>query len=180
MKSFGSGRRYAQALFELATADGNVDAWQHDLGVAAQLAADPIIAHGVDTPALAFAQRRQFVAQLLHGRVAAQVENLGLLLAHRGRFAILPDIAREYDGMVRQARGVVAATVASSSPLSQAELASVRARVEQLAGSTVELSESVDPSLIGGVRVTVGDTQIDASVASRLRRLRRELVQGIT
>jgi F-type H+-transporting ATPase subunit delta len=180
MKSLGSGRRYAQALFELATADGKVDAWQHDLGVAAQLAADPIIAHGVDTPALAFARRRQFVAQLLHDRVAAQVENLGLLLAHRGRFAILPDVAREYDGMVREARGIVAATVASSSPLSKAELASVRARVEQLAGSTVELSESVDPSLIGGVRVTVGDTQIDASVASRLRRLRRELVQGIT
>jgi len=178
MRIVASTRRYAQALFELAAAAGKVDEWQRDLAVVCGLGSDPIIVRGLDSPAIPFAERRRFVERLLDGRVAPQVCNLAVLMAQRSRFGQMPDVSREFDAFVRQSRGIVAASVTSSAPLAGDELAAVKARVEKLAGASVELHQNVDPALIGGVTVTIGDRQIDASVAGRLERLRAELVQG--
>jgi F-type H+-transporting ATPase subunit delta len=164
MPRLGAGRRYAEAAFELATRDGTVDVWQRELAVAAGLARD--------------ANRREAVEQLLGSRVSRQVLNLSLILTERGRFSVLPSVADEYDALVRRSRGIVAATVTTPAALSKAELAAVRTRVEQLAGTTVELGTETDPSLIGGLTVKIGDRLIDASVRGRLERLRGRLVQG--
>jgi F-type H+-transporting ATPase subunit delta len=173
-----SARRYAQALFELATAAGKVDAWRHDLGVACELASNARVARAVDSPAVPFTERRDALTRLLGPHVAPQVLNLACLLASRGRFSITPDISRAYDALVRRSRGIVAATISSPAPLSEGEFAAVKARVETIAGAQAEVYQEVDPTLIGGVCVRIGDLQIDASVASRLRRLRQELVSG--
>lgn len=178
MPRLGAGKRYAEAAFELASRDGTVDAWRKDLAVACEVASDERAARDIDSPAVAFAHRRKAVEALLASRVSPMALNLTLVLAQRGRFALLPQIAAEFDELVRQSRGIVAATVTSPAPLSKEELAAVKARVEQLAGAKVELSTATDPSLIGGLRVKIGDWQIDASVSTRLARLRKQLVQG--
>ena len=116
--------------------------------------------------------------QLLGRRISRQALNLALLLTRRGRFGILPAVSAEYDAMVRESRGIVAATVTTPTPLSTKDLAAVRTRVEQLAGSHVELDAETDPSLVGGLTVKIGDRLIDASVRGRLERLRGQLVQG--
>jgi F-type H+-transporting ATPase subunit delta len=180
MNRLASGRRYAQALFELAGDAGQVDAWRADLGLACEVAGNAAAARTIDNPARPLAERRALVTGLLHGRVAAQVESLALLLAQRGRFSIMPEVGREYDHLVRASRGIVAATVSSPMPLTPGELAALKTAMERIAGAQVELYPETDPSLIGGVSVMIGDRQIDASVASRLRRLRRELVQGVS
>ena len=180
MSRIGAGRRYAEAAFELAVRDESVDAWQRDLVVAAEMARDERVARIVDSPAVPFARRRKVVEQLLAKHVSPGALNLALLLAKRGRFGVLPSVSSEYDAKVRQARGIVAATVSTPEPLSPAELASVLARVEQLAGASVELTTGVDPGLIGGLTIKIGDTLIDASVSGRLARLRGQLVQGTT
>jgi F-type H+-transporting ATPase subunit delta len=173
-----SARRYAQALFELATTAGKVDEWRRDLGTACEMASNEAVARAIDSPAVPLAQRRDALARLLGPRVAPPIMNLAVLLASRSRFAIMPDVSSEYDGLVRQSRGIVAATVTSVWPLSDEELEAVKTKVEQLAGATVELYQETNPALIGGVCVKIGDLQIDSSVANRLMRLRRELVQG--
>ncbi len=178
MKRLASGRRYAQAVFELAGDAGKVDAWRADLGLACEVASEAAASRIIDNPSLPIAERRRVVDRLLGKRVAPQILNLAYLLAERGRFALMPQVSREYDDLVRLSRGIVAATVTSPTRLSEPELAAVKTRVEQIAGAQAELYAEVDPSLIGGVSVMIGDQQIDASVASRLRRLRQELVQG--
>jgi F-type H+-transporting ATPase subunit delta len=178
MLRIGAGRRYAEAAFELATRDGTVDAWQRDLAFAAGLARDERVARDVDSPAVAFEHRRKAVEELLGGHVSPQALNLALLLTKRGRFAILPSVGAEYDALVRKSRGIVAATVTTPGALSAVELTAVRTRVEQLAGSKVELGTDTDPSLVGGLTVRIGDRLIDASVRGRLERLRGRLVQG--
>ncbi len=178
MPRLGAGRRYAEAAFELATRDETVDAWQHDLTVAAGLARDERVVRAVDSPAVAIASRRKAVEQLLGGHVSRQALNLALLLTGRGRFGILPAVSAEYDAMVRESRGIVAATVMTPAPLSAKDLAAIRTRVEQLAGAQVELETGTDPSLVGGLTIKIGDRLIDASVRGRLERLRGRLVQG--
>ncbi|HEX7591440.1 MAG TPA: ATP synthase F1 subunit delta [Candidatus Limnocylindrales bacterium] len=178
MPHAGVGRRYAEAAFELATRDKAVDAWQRDLAFAAELARDERVARAADSPAVPVAERRKVVRKLLSKRVSPLALNLALLLAERGRFAVLPDVSTEYDALVRKSRGIVAATVTTPAPLSERQLAAVKKRVEQLAGAHVELSTATDPTLLGGLRVRIGDLQIDASVSGRLERLRARLVQG--
>jgi len=180
MSRIGAGRRYAEAAFELAVRDEKVDAWQRDLALAAALAGDEGVVRIVDNPAVPFGERRKVVEQLLGKHVSPQALNLALLLAKHGRFGVLPSVSSEYDAKVRQTRGIVAATVTTPEPLSAAELAAVRTRVEQLAGAKVELATGVDPGLIGGLTIKIGDRLIDASVRGRLERLRGRLVQGTT
>jgi len=180
MSPIGAGRRYAEAAFELATRDDSVDAWQRDLTLAAEMARDERVARIVDSPAVPFGQRRKVVEQLLGKHVSSGALNLALLLAKRGRFGVMPSVSFEYDAKVRQARGIVAATVSTPEPLSARELAAVQVRVELLAGAKVELATSVDPALLGGLTIKIGDRLIDASVRGRLERLRGRLVQGTT
>ena len=171
-------RRYAEAVFELATRDQTVDEWRRELGLACDLANDRDLARALDSPAVGFAQRREAVERLLEARVSHEALNLVLLLVSRTRFSLIPAIVAEYDALVRRSRGIVAVTVTSAAPLSKAELAAVSTRLGQIAGARVEMETQNDPSLIGGLRVTIGDRQIDASVVTRLARLRRQLVQG--
>jgi F-type H+-transporting ATPase subunit delta len=178
MRSPGAGRRYAEAAFGLAQQAGTVEAWQRDLAIAAGLAGFERIGLAADSPAVPFEERRAMIERLLGSLISAQACNLVLLLARRGRFEILPDVSAEYDALVRKSRGIVAATVTTPAPLSDATLARVRARVEELAGANVELATAVDPALLGGLTVRIGDILIDASVQSRLDRLRAQLAQG--
>ena len=152
--------------------------WRKDLAAACELAQDERVARDIDSPAVAFVHRRKAVEALLGHRVSRTALNLALVLAQRGRFALLPQISAEFDELVRRSRGIVAATVTTASPLSAKELASVQARVEQLAGAKAEVSTAIDPSLIGGLRIKIGDWQIDASVSTRMDRLRKQLLGG--
>ena len=178
MPLVGAGRRYAEAAFQLASRDGAVDSWQRDLVLAAGLARDERIARAVDSPAVPFGERRKIVESMLAKPVLTGVRNLALLLSQRGRFAIMPNVSAEYDALVRESRGIVAATVTTPAPLSEKELAAVKARIEQLAGANVDLTTTTDPKLLGGLTVRIGDELIDASIRGRLERLRGTLVQG--
>ncbi|MGD0862143.1 MAG: ATP synthase F1 subunit delta [Candidatus Limnocylindrales bacterium] len=173
-----AARRYAEALFELATRDARVDAWRTDIGYACALAQDERAVRAIDSPAVPFRERRKVVEQLLGSHVSRQVLNLALLLAERGRFSTTPAVSDEYDDLVRHSRGIVGVIVTSPAPLSEGELETLKRRIERLAGARVEISTETDPGLVGGLCVMIGDLQIDDSVAGRLRRLRRQLVQG--
>ena len=179
MPRIGAGRRYAEAAFELAERDGAVDAWSRDLALAAGLARDERVARAVDSPAAPFAARRKAVEQLMDKLgVSTGARNLALLLAQRGRFASLPEVSAEYDGLVRDSRGIVAATVTTPTPLAKKELAAIQVRVERIAGAGVELAAETDPTLLGGLTLRIGDRLIDDSLQGRLARLRGRLIQG--
>ena len=134
MPHLAAARRYAEALFELATRDDKVDAWRADVGYVCGLAQDRQVVRAVDSPAVAFGERRKIVEELLAGHVSREVRNLALVLAQRGRFSIMPAVSDEYDDLVRQSRGIVGVTVTSPGPLSEAELAALQVRIEKFAG----------------------------------------------
>jgi F-type H+-transporting ATPase subunit delta len=178
MPRLAASRRFAEAAFEIATRDGTVEAWRKDLGVCCEMASDEAVARAIDSPAVPFERRREAVEQLLASRVSRLTLNLALMLAARGRFALLPDISSDFDELWRRSRGIVGATVTTPSVLTPSELAALQGRLEEISGSRIELYTEINPDLIGGLCVRIGDYQIDASIATRLSRLRKQLVQG--
>jgi F-type H+-transporting ATPase subunit delta len=132
----------------------------------------------VDSPAVPLAQRLAVTSALLEARIAPQALRLVNLLVGRGRAAILPRVAEEFGRRLNQHRGIVRATVTSAAALTDKETAEIRSRVEAMAGAQVEIRSAVDPALIGGLTIQVGDRLLDASIRGRLERLRAQLQSG--
>jgi F-type H+-transporting ATPase subunit delta len=177
-RSATGARRYAEAAFEIARRDGTLERWRDDLRLATDVAMQPDAARVVDNPAISFAVRREILAALLQDRLAPPAFNLVLLLAQRGRLASVPAVAAEYKRLVDREHAVVVATVTSAVPLEPREIDAIAVRVREMTGAQAEIETAVDPELIGGLTVRIGDRLIDASVRGRLERLRDRIVAG--
>jgi F-type H+-transporting ATPase subunit delta len=173
-----ASRRYAEAAFELAIRDDAVDAWADDLTKAAQLVGDQRVARIVDNPSRPFADRRDILDKLLNKRISPPARRLVALLAERGRLDLLPDIADEYNELLKRRRGIVTAIVTSAVPLTKEESQALEERLRAMTGATVELQPQIDEGLIGGLTVRIGDRLLDGSVRGRLERLRDRLIAG--
>ncbi len=104
--------------------------------------------------------------------------NLIGLMLRRGRIDQLPRLAAEFRRLDNARQGITIATATSATALSPDEVRALTQRMEQFTGGRVELDLQVDPSLLGGLVVRVGDRLIDGSVRGRLERLRNQLVSG--
>ena len=173
-----AARRYAEAAFEVALADDQLDAWQEDLALAAEILGRPDVEPTVHSPAVPLEERVEIVRQLLEPRIARGPLRLVTLVVQRGKVHALPRISEEYTRLLNAHRGVVVATVTSAVPLTADETAAIRSRVEAMAGSAVELATEVNPDLLGGLTIQVRDRLLDASIRGRLERLRDQLHAG--
>jgi F-type H+-transporting ATPase subunit delta len=90
----------------------------------------------------------------------------------------MPQVANEFRRLYNKNAGIVEATATSALALDDAEVAALTKRLEQLTGARIELERKVDPSLLGGIQVRIGDTLYDGSVRGRLERLRTRLAAG--
>jgi F-type H+-transporting ATPase subunit delta len=97
------------------------------------------------------------------------------LLVERDRVRILPAIAEEFALAWNEGRGVVAAAAVSAIDLDATQKLALAQALEKAAGKTVELTTSVDPTVLGGLRVTLGGRTLDGTVVTQLRALRRRL-----
>jgi F-type H+-transporting ATPase subunit delta len=203
-----AARRYAEAAFELAERDGTLDAWLAALTAAAEALTLETALRIVDNPAIPLRERQAAVEAILEGRafesllgraieqlpapevdpttvrrqvaerVGRQLTNLVGLLVERRRVALLPKVADAFRRLIYARRNIVEAEVASAAPLTEAERAALRERLARLVGRRVELRERLDPGLLGGLVVRIGDRLYDASVRGRLERLRNRLIAG--
>ena len=177
-RSSTAARRYAESAFEIAGRDGTIDAWRADLDGAASVLEDPAVARGLSDPTVATEVREAAVVAGFRSKVSAPALNLLRLLVQRGRIADLPQVAAEFRRLDNLRQGIAPARVVSAAPLEPAEVKALIARLEQMTGGQIELDQEVDPSLLGGLVVQVGDRLIDGSVRGRLERLRNQLVSG--
>ena len=171
-----AARRYAEAAFELAGRDRSHERWRDDLRLAADVLGERDAARIVTSRSVRFVDREALITRALGSRVLPGVLNLIRLLARREKLDLLPAVAADFHALLNRQRGIVPALVTSAAPLTPDEDAAVRAKVVRLAGSEVDLTTQVDPALIGGLTVRIGDRLIDASVRGRLERLREGLL----
>ncbi len=173
-----SARRYAEAASQIADRDGTLEGWLKDLETAAAALGEDDAARFLANPAIPFDDRAEVVNQILGKRVSEKARNLVLLLVRRGRSELLPRVASEYRRLYDRREGIVEATVTSATSLEEDELAAIRSRIGELTSGKVEMTTRVDPSILGGVIIQLGDQLIDGSVRGRLERLRNQLAAG--
>lgn len=170
-------RRYAEAAFQIARRDDTLEVWRRELDLAAGTLQTGKLESVLANPAIPLDQRID-AAQKICADLSEPVRNLVLLLLRRGRIEQLPRVATEFARLDDQRKGLTQAIATSAAPLDAKEVAAITSRLEQLVGGSVELQTDVDPSILGGLVVRIGDQLIDGSVLGRLERLRNQLASG--
>ncbi len=173
-----AARRYAEAAFQVALSEDQLDGWQSDLAASVTMLGRPDVEPTVHSPAVPLRERVEIVRQLLEPRIAPGPLRLVTLVVERGKVHDLPRISDEYTRLLNAHRGVVMATVTSAVPLTTEETVAIQSRVEAMAGARVDLRTAVDPDLLGGLTIQVRDRLLDASIRGRLERLRDQLHAG--
>lgn len=170
----GVAGRYATALFELAEAQGALDAVAADLGkISAMLAASEDLTRLVRSPLFsAEEQGRAFSAVLDKAGISGLVKNFaGLVIKNRRLFA-LADMISAYGALLAQKRGEVTAQVTSAHVLGDAQVESLKAALKAATGRDVRIDTKVDAGLLGGLIVKVGSRMIDSSLRTKLNSLK--------
>jgi F-type H+-transporting ATPase subunit delta len=173
-----TARRYAEAALSIAERDDSLDTWVAALETATTRLGVPELMRILADPALPFESRRSVAEQVMADVVTGGPRNLVLLLVRRGRIELLPEVAAQLRRLYDQRLGIVGATVTSAAPLTDAEVEALRERLAGMTGGRVDISLQVDPDILGGVMVRIGDRLIDGSVRGRLERLRTRLASG--
>jgi F-type H+-transporting ATPase subunit delta len=132
-----------------------------------------VLAH----PKVSPQDKRRILGLALEGRAIQSVVVFADLLLRKKRLVLAADIAREFKALVDEAKGVQMATVVSAVALNDAERTRLLAELQTQTGKTIVLAEEVDPSLIGGAFVRIGDRVIDRSVKTLLEAVSHQLYE---
>lgn len=177
-------RPYAEAIFEMANADGELSAWSTSLQIAAAVLADKNLVEYLGRPGLGNATRLDFLTGLFGKAKATQLSgsdeygtNFLKLLLENKRIAVLPEIAAHFAVLKAQVENTVDATVTSAAPMSQAETDTISAALKKRLGRNVKVTTNVDANLIGGAVIRAGDVVIDGSLRARLEGLANALTK---
>lgn len=175
MKNPAAAKRYADALFDVAKAKGQVESVEQEYaGVVAALREHPELNNILLHPSISQDVKKQQFIGLFEGHVSALVLNFLQVLFDARRQDTIEDIYEEYVRLVDTYRGVVKAQVETAVPLTEEELTTLKNTLGAN-GKQVKVSATVNPALIGGAKVRVGDRVLDYSVAGQLERFRQTL-----
>ncbi|CAM3781704.1 F0F1 ATP synthase subunit delta [Roseateles saccharophilus] len=164
-------RPYAEALFQVAKSQ-DLAAWGRQLDALAQVAQDADLRQFADHPKAQPAQVVAVMTAAAKQTLAAGVQNLLQAVVENGRLAALPEIVAQYHVLANAASGVSDAQIYSAFEINGAQLAELKASLEKRFGRKLDTHVQLEPGLIGGVRVVVGDEVLDTSVKARLERMK--------
>lgn len=170
-------RPYAEALFK-ASADKGADlgstvAWVEEL---AAIAANPQLRQLADNPNVSKTQVFDLITGVAKSALPEAARNFLRVILENGRLDVLPEAAAQFRSLVNSKSGSSDAVVYSAFPIADAALAELGASLEKRFGRKLNLTVKPDESLIGGVRVVVGDEVLDTSVKARLEQMKAALI----
>ncbi|MFA0737925.1 MAG: hypothetical protein LKKZDAJK_001025 [Candidatus Fervidibacter sp.] len=171
-------RRYAYALLIAATKAGELDRVEAEVQSLRDLfARTPQLVKFLMQPLVPFSEKERLLRQRLEGRLSPVTLHFLLTVVKHKRAEAFEHIARVFEELVREYRGEVVAEVTSAVPLTDHERAITLQRLQEITGKKVLLRERVDPSIVGGMRIIVGNKLLDLSLRGHLERIRERLRQ---
>lgn len=164
-------RPYAVAAYKLGREQKALAKWSEMLGFAAAVANDAQIKAYIEDPKVISAELEATFLKVCADQLNENGQNLIKILVEYGRLSILPEIHSAFEALKAQDEGTLDATIVSAAKISAAETKDLVKRLEAKFGKKIEAIVSVDPEIIGGIKIIVGDTVIDASVKGQLQNL---------
>lgn len=171
--------RYAEALINIAAEKNELDVYQQDLGViSGAFTGLPEFKSFLLNPETEVGEKKTALQRMFQSNIRDEVLNLILLLIDKGRVKYLPGIYVEFVRLADDRRSVLSMKIVSAAPLEQAQLEAIREKFRKLYNaSSVKADVEIDESLIGGVKVMIGDKLIDGSVKGMLKNLQDALIK---
>ena len=171
-------RRYARALLELGTENGNLDALVDEVSrMAAAWHDSAELRAVVETPTVGLDAKRGIVREVATGLALGPVTtSTVLLLTDRRRLRLIGEISQFLHEMNDARKGLVRAEVTTAVPLSDAFYSRLKEQLERLTGKHVALDKKHDPAILGGVIARIGDQVFDSSIRTRLQSLKNALL----
>lgn len=162
-------RGYAEALFSVARAEGDLDKVEDELyEFASTIETNTALREALTDPGLPADRKIAVITELLGGRASAHAINAISFVVEQGRAKELPDIARQFATVAAEHKQSSLAEVRTAVALSDAQRESIKVALAKATGRPIEVKTVVDPSVIGGVVARIGDEIIDGSVRTRL------------
>lgn len=173
-------RPYAKAAFEYAKEHNTINEWENFLSLTAQVVLDKEFLPVIDNPAISYDKKAAVLMQVYHDKVPTNasseaLSNFVVQLAQHDRLALVPEIQTHYSKLKSQELKQVDAYITSAYPLTDEQRQLLQKSLAQKEQAIVILHEQVDPSLIGGATIKVGDKFTDGSVRGKLTQLRTQL-----
>lgn len=163
-------RPYAEALFKACSADlSGASHWVDELGMIAENAA---LQQFADSPKVTSTQVFDLIASIIKSDLSEQAKNFLRTVIENKRLNVLPEIAAQFRALKNTQSGSSDALVYSAFPIDGDALADVAAMLEKRFGRKLNASVVMQPELIGGIRVVVGDEVLDTSVKARLEQMK--------
>ena len=173
------GRRYAEAIFEIARANNTIDRTLEDVQGIASLYSKRTLAYLLNEPKVPAQRKERAIQQALASKVLPTSLNLALLVVQRQLVEAMPNIARELAQLVLDYKNQAVAEVTTAAPMDEQQLSRVRQALEHKTGKTILIQTKVQPEILGGVIARVGDQVIDGSIRHRLAMLKQQLLTGV-
>ncbi|MGI4861185.1 MAG: F0F1 ATP synthase subunit delta [Janthinobacterium lividum] len=159
----------------MGSANDTIGSWSVSLNELAQVASNPDVRLLETDPNVGGDQLADLLFSAVRAPLDEPVRNFVRMLVENHRVSLLPQIAEQFETMKNTRAGAADATITSAFPLEGAALADLVAALEKKFGSRLQAHVVVDPSLIGGVSVAVGDEVLDTSVRARLAQMQAAL-----
>lgn len=168
-------RPYAEAAYKLATEQNALPVWSEMIQFAAAVMADPAMQSAIDNPKLGAEQKESLFLSVCGDKLNTSGRNFVKVLIETRRVELLPQIETMFTSLKNAAEGVAKAEIVSAIALTDAQVAELKTVLEKRFGKRIETTVSVDPSLIGGARIVVGDQVVDGSIAGKLAAMATQL-----
>lgn len=170
-------RPYAEAVFRLAQNQGSAQGendlagWSQRVATLSAIVSDADVARLIADPAVPASRVVGLIVDVAGASLGERGGNFVKVLADNDRLTLLPEIAAQFETLKAQAEGTLEAIITSAQELTQAQIDDLVAGLQAKFNRAVSVEVAVDPSLIGGAVVTIGDQVIDGSVKGRLEKM---------
>ena len=173
-----AGARYANAVLALAKQEGNLDGWAVAVAALGELTERPAFVQALQGDGMTD-EKFQAIVRRVSPNISQTQLNLFRLLRRKSRLALGPSIASFFQDLLDEERGVARAVVTTAVDLDAERRAQLEQKLSAQTGKRVTVETRVDPAILGGVVVRIGDRLLDGSTRTRLRHLRGQLERAL-
>lgn len=172
-------KTYGDALFELAVEENKLDAIAQDVAVLTEaFQTNKELTKLMNHPKVSREEKQEVMASILTGKVADEITGFVRIIIEKGRYMALSDIFKYFTERVKEYKNIGTAYVTTAVELRKAQREQVEKKLlETTKYESIDVSYQVDPALIGGMVIRIGDRVVDSSVQTKLYELTRELTK---